>query len=303
MLIQPRPPFMAHHSITPRQQPVAQASPAEQQPASPLQELRQKQLDTMRQTIGQLQQLKKNSAPKKMAAERAAQLKQRLDSLKVLLSKLPPGDYKALVQELKQIAKELAALGKQLGNAGGSHISLPAAMPTSSGHAEMGMGAAETAASADADAPGANTVPAETASAEASMAAATDTAAVAAQAQQAASEADSASSDAAVRPGQEAKLKPDKSPFASPRNDDDQDERTLRSLLSEARKVLKQAIALIKIKHQPDDKESRKLFADIEREIAQLDHALAAQPPASAVSSVEGLAADPGPGSIIDTSA
>jgi hypothetical protein len=84
----------------------------------------------MQMSATQIQQMKKTNSPKQQAANRAGLLAQRLQMLKSMLSKLPPGDYKALLQEIKQIAKELKALSAQLKTspAGGSLPGLSAAM-------------------------------------------------------------------------------------------------------------------------------------------------------------------------------
>ena len=84
----------------------------------------------MQMSATQIQQMKKTNSPKQQAANRAGLLAQRLQMLKSMLSKLPPGDYKALLQEIKQIAKELKALSAQLKTspASGSLPGLSAAM-------------------------------------------------------------------------------------------------------------------------------------------------------------------------------
>jgi|GEM_PF-7061184 len=60
------------------------------------------------------------------------------------MAKLPPGNCKALAQEIKQIAKELAALSKELGNSGGSLGHMPS-MSVASGEASADSGSEEMA--------------------------------------------------------------------------------------------------------------------------------------------------------------
>lgn len=112
-----------------RQPDRSQALPADTEAkdgmGSVLHERQKKQLQDMQATAQVLQQMKKSNSPKQRATQRAAMLKQRLEALKSVLSKLPPGDYKALLQELKQIAKELKALSKQLGSSGAASAGMP----------------------------------------------------------------------------------------------------------------------------------------------------------------------------------
>ena len=79
-------------------------SESEERATTGLQALRQKQLKKMQENLAALQEMQKSLAPKKQAAARAGRLKQRLEMLRDMLAKMPPGNHKALAQELKQIA-------------------------------------------------------------------------------------------------------------------------------------------------------------------------------------------------------
>lgn len=256
-----------------------------------LAEQQKKQQEDMQASMVKMKELKKATSPKKMASLRAGMLKQRLDTLRAVMHKLPPGNYKALAQELKQIAKELAALGKQLGGAGagvGAQVSIAPA----GGGAEDGADAAavEQAASA------ASGDQAEAAQAQAQAA---EAQAAQAQAQQAASQAEAAARDAAV---------PQEGSDNSSRVDglnesDDADDKNLRKILTEAKQVLKELVALLKIKHQKNDKETRKIFDDIERELKELDKALGKGVASSDSAESAEVALDSSIGNFIDTRA
>lgn len=123
-----------------------------------------------------------------------------------------------------------------------------------------------------------------------------------AQAKQAASQAEGAAHEAsAAAANDKAQLKP---LSGNQDNEDEADDKALRSVLAEARKVLKEVLALLKAKHQPDDKETRKLFNDIEREIKELDDNLADLPAGldALASAADSIPMEAGIGSLINTS-
>lgn len=242
-----------------------------------LHERRQKQLQEMQAGIAKLKQLKQSTTPKMMARDRAAMLKQRLDMLKSIISKLSPGDHKAMARELKQIARELAALGKQLGkDAGGSAMPLMAfGMDRVEGNA-----LAETAMTLD----DAGVVP--EAGDEAAVEAMPDEMeAVQADAEQLVSEADQAVAQAVA--GGQLSL-----PVAG--QSGDADDKALREMLVKARALLKEVAAMLKAKHRVQDKESRKLFAEIEKGLKDLDKALGQSELTLSNSQIEGVVAESG---------
>lgn len=286
-----------------KQQGASAVGQTEQQPANPLLEMRQQHLENMRKTAAQVQQLKKSSpsSSKKNAAQRAGQLKQRLDTLKAVMSKLPPGDHKMLIREMKQIAKELSALSKQLGSSGGggSVANLPAAMAASFGNGNTAT-AEVPMVNMDADIPAAATEQAAAAVVAAESVPDVDIAGAEAEAQ--AKQAEGAAHEAAAAAtNDKAQLKP---LSGNQDNEDEADDKALRSVLAEARKVLKEVLALLKAKHQPDDKETRKLFNDIEREIKELDDNLADLPAGldALASAADSIPMEAGIGSLINTS-
>lgn len=275
-----------------------------------LHERNRKQQEDMQASLAKLKELQANNSPKKAASQRAALLKQRLETLKSIMAKLPPGDYKVMAQELKQIAKELAALSKQLGRSGSSSAPLP----------QMMQGAALPAGSDSEITEAIDLLPADPETAVSELpepAQAEDTpepdTALAASAEllarQLAAQADMEQTDSETVEDPNEKsvadsLRTNKGPSAN----DEADEKQLRALLAEARKALKEVLAMLKSKHQENDEESRKIFADIEKELDKLDKELTRSAlsqtvdPAGDMSSVQAAEVDNGIGSFINIS-
>ena len=243
-------------------------SESEERATTGLQALRQKQQKKMQESLAALQEMQKNLAPKKQAAARAGRLKQRLEMLRDMLAKMPPGNYKALAQELKQIAKELAALGKSLGSSG-SAITAPALnFQTDTDGAEAGAeGAAESGGEAEA---------AALAAAAAEGAENAETSSGSAEAERLAGEA-AASANAEDEQNDVPGEHDDRSASkigGSAANGDAQDDKALRALLVDAKKLFKQVADLLKAKMLDFDKEARKIFEDIDRSLRKLDDSL-----------------------------
>ena len=243
-------------------------SESEERATTGLQALRQKQQKKMQESLAALQEMQKNLAPKKQAAARAGRLKQRLEMLRDMLAKMPPGNHKALAQELKQIAKELAALGKSL--SGGNALAAPAlnfqagatdgAEAGAEGAAASG-GEAEAAALAAAAAEGAENAETSSNSAEAERLAG-----------EAAASANTEGKQNGV-PGEHDDRSASKI-GGSAANGDAQDDKALRALLVDAKKLFKQVADLLKAKMLDFDKEARKIFEDIDRSLRKLDDSL-----------------------------
>ena len=243
-------------------------SESEERATTGLQALRQKQQKKMQESLAALQEMQKNLAPKKQAAARAGRLKQRLEMLRDMLAKMPPGNHKALAQELKQIAKELAALGKSL--SGGNALAAPAlnfqagatdgAEAGAEGAAASG-GEAEAAALAAAAAEGAENAETSSDSAEAERLAG-----------EAAASANAEGKQNGV-PGEHDDRSASKI-GGSAANGDAQDDKALRALLVDAKKLFKQVADLLKAKMLDFDKEARKIFEDIDRSLRKLDDSL-----------------------------
>jgi hypothetical protein len=247
-------------------------SESEERATTGLQALRQKQQKERQESLAAIKEMQKNLAPKKQAAARAGRLKQRLEMLRDMLAKMPPGNYKALAQELKQIAKELAALGKSLGSSG-SAITAPAlnfqadtdgAEAGAEGAAASG-GEAEAAALAAAAAEAAANTEASSGSAEAERLAAEAAASANAEGEQ---------NGALDENGGEHGDRSASKIGGSAANGDAQDDKALRALLVDAKKLFKQVADLLKAKMLDFDKEAKKIFEDIDRSLRKLDDSL-----------------------------
>lgn len=259
--------------------PAAQAETDEDSGRQSLSKLLQQQRQQHMQAL-QKQQTKprspskSQSSNKQAASQRAGLLKQRLDTLKSIIAKLPPGDHKMLLRELKQIAKELAALSKQLGGSSGGQAGLP---QTAFGQLSQGgfsptEGAdpnVATGETAHASSP-AVAEPAIVDTAVAEAAAAPDDLALEELASQATNTAAQPASDPT-----EATDHTDtpNHKIGSPTRNNNEDKQ-LRALLNEAKQALKQALSMLKAKHQPRDDDSKKLIQSIEKELASLDKEL-----------------------------
>lgn len=255
----------------PRQPPALQRQGAilqneEAPPKNSLQALRNKQLADMQQGLKALQVLRQENSPKRQAAARAGYLKQRLEMLRTMLAKLPPGDHKALARELKQIARELAALGKSLGGKGLAAIPELSVQPdVASGDRAGTQGAAEGGVDAVAVAEAAN----------ADMDGSSD--AIERQASDASISAHALDKQMTNRP-EGASANTDKvqsgSKTTGVASSDAQDDKALRALLREAKRLLRQVVTHLKAKTITPDKESKKIFKDIEHSLRKLEDSL-----------------------------
>lgn len=265
-----------------RQPDRSQALPADTEAkdgiGSVLHERQKKQLQDMQATAQALQQMKKSNSPKQRATQRAAMLKQRLEALKSVLSKLPPGDYKALLQELKQIAKELKALSKQLGNSGAASAGMPG-LATAFNRAAQGADTVQVA-----DVANLGEMAADTGQIPVLAPPVVEDVAVEVPDDEIPTDADIAITDAetAIDENQlsEAAHAADKAAHSpaqvSEQSSEDDEDKQLRTVLNEAKKLLKEALNLLRAKHQPDDQDSRKLIKDIEDELEKLEQQLPA---------------------------
>lgn len=247
----------------------------EQLKANPLDEHRKKRMADMKSALTKLQELKENSSPKKLASQRAGILKQRLEALKAILEKLPPGNYKALAQELKQIAKQLNVISKSVGGSAGGGSSMPVMSVNSDNDStdsssEEGLDVnPESAVSAAPDTSSPNTSAPDTSASDAKEAEK-----LAKEVERQVHSEAKPEENAKVDEQDESKLdKPSSStsPLASLHANDDIDDRALREILTEAGKLVRQVLSLLKAKHQDDDEETRELFKDIKSELEGLD--------------------------------
>lgn len=207
-----------------------------------------------------LQQLKAMNDPKRTAREdkerRAAQLKQRLESLKALLLHASPQQAKALLGELKSIAKELASLVKSGGGGGG------AASPTVQVAGGDTAACAEAASSA---ATAADTVeaPSDIAAADGGDEAAASAEAGAAKDAAAETAEDSSDSDGTT-PTRDEEKRQQRSEAAGG------DDKSLSKLLEELKRLLKEVTHMMKARLAAGDQEARDELRRIEKEVRDI---------------------------------
>ncbi|WP_428826863.1 hypothetical protein ACLIKD_01375 [Azonexus sp. IMCC34842] len=225
---------------------------------SPLREADDPQAKWMQDMKSALQRLKampsaKDSA-KEAATAKAAFIKRQLDSLKAMLLHASPEQAAAIARQVRGLAKELAALGHLLKTGGSSaSTTLPSADAAASADASSAEASPEAAPAAD------------TASAQVvAVAAEAGVAATAAEDSGEAGEDNQAAADPAA-----AEAKENKDANAA------DDDKGLRAALLEARKVLKQIIALLKAKLAAADKETKGDVQAAEKSLNELNNTLA----------------------------
>ena len=186
---------------------------------------------------------------KQAAAQKAAVLKQRLDRLKAMMRFATPQMAKALARELKSIAKELASVARVAGTSDSgttSTVATPAGEATDNVSAEAQTGSSTAAAAADeaASAESGNAVEGSgDQNADAEAGATADT-----------RDAERASGGVGIRAGS--------------------DDKSLRELVQEARKLLKELIARVKSLARAGNADARRDLQAAERSVAELDRAL-----------------------------
>lgn len=179
------------------------------------------------------------SGASQAALEKAGMLKQRLEMLKAMLLFASPEVAKSIAVQLKSIAGQLAALGKNVG---------------------AGTGGAATATTAAAQVP---------ASGAAEAAAAGATVEAVAPADSAAAEEEAGAADAAPEESRS------ESRTTSPDGSATQD-KALRQALQEARALLKVLIERVKAKLRQGDRDARLELDAARKDLANLDQALVA---------------------------
>lgn len=269
---------------------------------NPVDERRKKRMADIKEAFAKLSELKESNSPKKLASQRAGILKQRLEALKAILEKLPPGNYKALAQELKQIAQQLNVVSKSAGSSAGGASSMPVMSfntdeASADSNSEEGVDAESTVNAAS------DTTEADTSASDAK------------EAEKLAKEVENevgfeaptkVNSETNDKADEQDELNSTNLPIVGVRSNDDIDDKALREILTEAGKLVRQVLSLLKAKHQDDDEETRELFKDIEKELGDLDKSLeqgnlASQEQALGVSL--DMAGVGGIGSVINTSA
>jgi len=187
-----------------------------------------------------------SASPKQAAMNRLGLLRQRLVALKAALLHATPEQARVLARELRSIAQELAAIARSLGAGGGGSSGTAEAEATAGGlpaaDAAPDDGRARGVAAASSPSPAGTTGGQQPADA-------TDSA-----------RADGDGGDAGGAAG---------TGRAAPGDDD----RPLRAALRDAEKLLKEAIALLKVKLAAADKAARRDLHAAEDGVAERDRA------------------------------
>ena len=182
--------------------------------------------------------------PRQAALEKAAMLKQQLEMLKAMLIFASPAMAKAIAQQLKGIASELAALGKSAG--GGT-----------AGNPTVSIGAQ-------------NTTPTEGEAASATAEASADVAAAPAAVDQPSSTSDAQQTDE----GRENDVAGDKSGSDSAKAGEStqkSEDNALRRSIADAKRLLKELILRVKAKLREGDDDARRDLQAAEKSLANLD--------------------------------
>lgn len=231
-----------------------------------------------------LRRLESMPSPKQIANQGAANrvgfLQRRLEALKMMLLHASPQQAKALARELKSIAGELSSAAKELGgSAGGSG--------QGGQNDANGIGATASAQAASTQS-GATTAPVAAGASQAAaanVAPKDDTGKVSAADRKTALES-------AKAPGAN-----DDSAALGARNDSSSatiDGAALRALLMDAKKMLQEAINMLKSKLAEADKEGKQDIHDAERKLADIDNSLQQGPSPDIYSGLDGLPFDSG---------
>ena len=218
-------------------------------------------LQAMQEALKRLKQMPSPQAlAKQSATNRVGMLKQRLEALKAMLLHATPEQAKALARELKDIARELAAAARELGGSGGQGKISSADNP---GPGADGGKASEAAASS---------TPAAGSGAE-------TTAASSADVNQEASNSDASTSGNAHETKADAESTGVPNSGSSAASDKgtapDGDDQALKNALIEAKKLLKEVIAMVKAKLAEGAREARHDVLSAEKSLADIDAAIA----------------------------
>ena len=221
-----------------------------------LDDLQQKRLTAMQEALKRLKEMPSARAVAlKSATDRVGMLKKRLEALKAMLLHATPEQAKALARELKSIAQELSSIAKELGSGGQVKVS-------SGSSGETGADAAEPATPSASEGQGevaTAATPAPAASQE------TGESADAGEGGQHETKADATSANP---------LSSDKS--ASEQNGavQDGDAQALKNALIEAKKLLKEVIAMIKSKLAVEAKDAKDDVRSAEKSLAEIESSL-----------------------------
>lgn len=229
-----------------------------------------------------LQRLQSMASPKQLAkqdsANRVGFLQRRLEALKMMLLHASPEQAKALARELKSIAGELSSAAKALGGSAGTvgqGIQTDAAGISSTTNAQAVSVESET-----------TTVSAEAARSEVEP----ETAPPENNAEQFSGAEQKTEPRSADALGSNGISKSSQNNSAS----DGIDSAVLRGLVMDAKKMLKEAINMLKPKLAEADKEGKKDLLDAEKKLSEVDNTLQQSSSTDVYSDFNGVSLDVG---------
>ncbi|WP_386082395.1 hypothetical protein ACFIOZ_03915 [Vreelandella sp. F11] len=281
---QDKPQFLASTRVEPQKREPA-AAPAEDDPFT-------KRLKKQQEALESLASLPTpKEASQQQASSKVGFLRQRIEMLKAMMAFASPEQLKNMAKELKSIARELAGAAKLLNSQGGGGAGMTA-IPS----------VVSTPAVASAAAPTAVAQPSGTESAAAQASGdESSQAPVSSDAQQAETSAQTAEEDAERSAEEKAEQEAEKA-AGEPEGDEATElgvlpslptlvqnadnrsksngpsasEHALRGVLTDAQKELREAVNMLKIRLNEEDKEARRELKKAEEIMEKTDHAVAA---------------------------
>ncbi|MGP9768490.1 hypothetical protein ACT3UM_22485 [Halomonas sp. AOP13-D3-9] len=196
-------------------------------------------------------------ASQQQASDKVGFLRQRIEMLKAMMAFASPEQLKNMAKELKSIARELAGAAKLLNSQGGGGAGMTA-IPSVISTSAVASAAAPPAVAQPSGAESAGAQAGGDESAQAS---------VSSDAQQAEANAQTAEDDAEKAAEQEAE---------KAAGETEGDEATELGVLTDAQKELREAVNMLKIRLNEEDKEARRELKKAEEVMEKTDHAVAA---------------------------
>ncbi|RUR49416.1 hypothetical protein [Vreelandella populi] len=214
-------------------------------------------------------------SPKESAMQNASQkvgfLKQRLESLKAMMRFASPEQLKSMASELKSIARELGVAARHLSGGSNSTAGPTVAPSVNAAQSANSVPEVTSADSAHSEGPGSDAQGADTALANAEAAISAEIKDELNEQEQRLDSDDAIEKTAGESPalGNPSQRDDNRSPSISA------SEHALRSILTDARKELQEAINELKIRLREEDKEARRELKKAEEDMAKLDRSLA----------------------------
>lgn len=276
---QDKPQFLTSTRVDPQKSAPA-AAPAEDDPFT-------KRLKKQQEALESLASLPTpKEASQQQASDKVGFLRQRIEMLKAMMAFASPEQLKNMAKELKSIARELAGAAKLLNSQGGGGAgmtAIPSVVPTTVAPVAQPSGADAAAAQASGDESAQANVSTDAQQAEASAQTAEEDAEQ--EAEKATDEPqDDDSAELGLLPSlpnliqNEDNRSKNSGPSAS--------EHALRGVLTDAQKELREAVNMLKIRLNEEDKEARRELKKAEEIMEKTDRVVANS---TAASSTEAL--------------